>query len=82
MIEASQAFLNVLPVDFNEGKANINSHILWELSNYFPENGKDFIVKYYRLNNNYISKNIDEILLIALDKNKIDIIKIFATAAG
>jgi len=82
LIEASQAFLNVLPLDFNEGKANINSHILWELSNYFPEKGKDFIVKYFRLNNNYISKNIDEILLIALDKNKIDIIKNLCNGSG
>ncbi len=82
LIETSQAFLNVLPVDFSEEKANINSHILWELSNYFPDNCKDFIVKYYRLNNNYVSRNIDEILLIALYKNKIDIIKNLCNGSG
>ena len=34
------------PVEFSDDKSNINSHILWELSHYFPENYKDFIVKY------------------------------------
>ncbi len=82
LIETSQTFLNVLPVEFSDDKSNINSHILWELSHYFPENYKDFIVKYYRLNNNFFSGNIDEILLIALDKNKIDIIKNLCNGSG
>jgi len=82
LMETSQIFLNVFPVDFHEDKNNINSHILWELSNYYPETYKDFIIKYYRLNNNYLNEYIDEVLLIAIDKNKFDIMQSLCNGNG
>jgi hypothetical protein len=75
LIETRQTFLNTIPVDFNEDKSSINSHILWELSNYYPESYKNFNIKYYRLNNSHINDNIDEVLLIAIDKKRIEFIK-------
>ncbi len=75
LIDTAQTFLNVVPVDFNEDRNNINSHILWELSNYFPDTYKNFNIKYYRLHNNSVNEGIDEVLLIAIDKNRIDFIK-------
>lgn len=82
IIETAQTFLSVFPVDFNEDQSNINSHILWELSNYFPETYKDFNVKYFRLNNNYLNENIDEVLLIAIEKIKIDFIRNLCNACN
>ena len=82
LLNTSQSFLNVIPVDFNEEKNNIDSHILWDLSNYFPDTYKDYIIKYYRLNNNYLNEKIDEVLLIAVDKNRVDVIKNLCNGIG
>lgn len=82
VIDTAQTFLNVIPVDFNEDHNNINSHILWELSNYFPEKYKDFKIKYYRLNNNNRNEGIDDVLLIAIDNNKINFIKKLCNASN
>lgn len=75
LIDTQQTFINVLPVDFNDEQKNINSHILWELSNYFPDTYKNFNMKYYRLNDNFISENIGRILLIAIDKLRLEFLK-------
>ena len=82
LIDTSQTFLNIFPLDFQEDQGSINSHILWELSNYFPDNYKEFNIKYYRLNNKYLSGGIDEVLLIAVDKNKIEFIKNLCNGSG
>ncbi|MEO6693813.1 MAG: hypothetical protein ABIY50_10405 [Ignavibacteria bacterium] len=82
LIDTSQAFLNVFPVDFQEDAGSINSHILWELSNYFPETYKNYNIKYYRLNNQFLTDGIDQILLIAVDKNKIEFIKSLCNGCG
>lgn len=82
LINTSQTFLNVFPLDFNEEQISIDSHLIWELSNYFPESFKNFNIKYYRLNNNELNGKIDDVLLIAVDKNKIERIKNLCNAAG
>lgn len=75
LIGTSQTFLNVMPVDFNEDAGSISSHILWELSNYYPDSYKEFTIKYFRLNNNYISDKIDDVLLIAISNSRLEFIK-------
>jgi Tfp pilus assembly PilM family ATPase len=75
LIGTSQTFLNVMPVDFNEDAGSISSHILWELSNYYPESYKEFTIKYFRLNNNYLSDKIDDVLLIAISNSRLEFIK-------
>lgn len=82
VIDSSQTFLNILPIDFNEDISNINSHLLWELSNYYPGSYKNYNIKFYRLHNNYISKNIDEVLLIAIDKSRIKFINLLCASIG
>lgn len=82
LLNTSQVFLNVFPVDFNEEKNSVDSHILWELSNYFPDSYKDYIVKYYKLNNKFLNENTDEVLLIAVDKNRIDVMKTLCNGSG
>lgn len=75
LIGTEQIFMNVTPVDFDEDNSSVSAHIIWELSNYFPDTYKDFNVRYYRLNNNNISENIDDTLLIAINKKKLEFIK-------
>jgi hypothetical protein len=71
-LDSAQAFLNIIPVDTNDDEKTINSQIMWEISNYFPETYNDFNIKYIRLNNHKYTANIDDALLIAIDKFKID----------
>lgn len=75
LIGTEQIFMNVTPVDFDEDNSSVSAHIIWELSNYFPDTYKDFNVRYYRLNNNIVSENIDDTLLIAINKKKLEFIK-------
>lgn len=82
LLDTSLTFLNLFPFDFNEDKGNINSHILWELSNYYPLTYKDFLINYYRLHNNFFSESIDEVLLIAVDRNIIEVIKNLCNGNG
>lgn len=82
LLDTSQTFLNVFPVDFDEDQRNINSHILWEFSNYFPETYKNFNIKYFRLNNKLTGSNIDDVLMIAIDKAKIGLIKELCAVCG
>jgi len=81
LIGTDQTFLSVFPVDFSDEKTNIDSHILWELSNYFPGTYKNFNIRYYRLNN-FSSGPVDEILLLAIDRKKIETLKTLFENAG
>lgn len=71
-LDSAQAFLNIIPIDTNDDEKTINSQIMWEISNYFPETYNDFNIKYIKLNNHKYTDNIDDALLIAIDKFKID----------
>lgn len=82
LIGTEQTFLNVTPVDFEEDNSSVSSHIIWELSNYFPDTYKDFNIRYYRLNNNRVSENIDDTLLIAINKKKLEFIKTICDSSG
>lgn len=72
VIDSAQAFLNTIPIDSKDDEKTVNSQIMWEISNYFPETYNDFNIKCLRLNNHKYSGNIDEALLIAIDKFKIE----------
>lgn len=74
-IDSSQAFINNIPVDFKEDVKLIHSHLMWELSNYFPDEHQNFNIKYYKLDKKGLPQNVDEALLIAMDKNKTEFIK-------
>ncbi len=75
LIDTGLAFLNIIPVDFSEKNSNINSHILRDLSNYFPDSQKDFNLKCIRLNHHTVSESIDEVLMIAVSKIKTEFLK-------
>lgn len=75
LIDTNYCFTNVIPLDFSEGDDKINSNILWELSNYFPDTYKNYKVSYHKLLSDLYSKDIKETLIIAIKNNFIDAIK-------
>ena len=75
MIDTSEAFLNIIPIDFSETLQNISSGILWDLSNYFPDSYKNFRINYYPVKNDKYSNLISDTLVIAIDNSKIEILK-------
>jgi hypothetical protein len=72
LIDTNQCFANVIPVDFSESKEKINSDIIWEISNYYPENYKNFKINYYKLLSGSYSEDIKETLIVALKNNLIE----------
>ncbi|MBN1634280.1 MAG: pilus assembly protein PilM [Ignavibacteria bacterium] len=78
IIESSFAFLNIVPIDYNESASNISSWILWDLSNYFPDNYKNFKVNYYKLHNKKFDSNVNDTLIVSFDKVILQVlVKIF-----
>ncbi len=75
LIDSSVSFMNLIPIDYNEPADNIRSQILWDLSNYFPQNYKEFSINYLRLKKNNISPDVKDTLVIALHKVKMEFIK-------
>ena len=74
-IGTSQAFLNILPLDYSEGRQALNSKIYWELSNFFPDTYNEYIINTYRLNSVMPCINTDEFLIIAVLKNSMEFVK-------
>lgn len=81
-IDTSMAFINVIPLDVSETSGAIESHILWELSNYYPDTYKDFSKRYYKLGNPLFGGTIDEAIIIAIDRKKIRFIKNLCAQSG
>lgn len=80
IIESAFAFLNTVPIDFNESASNISSWILWDLSNYFPDNYKNFKVNYHKLHNKKFNSNVQDTLIVSFDSIILQVlVKIFYT---
>lgn len=77
-LDSSFAFFNIIPIDFSESVSNISSWILWDLSNYFPDNYKNHKVNYYKLNNKKFNSRVRDTLIVSFDKNILQVlVKIF-----
>jgi hypothetical protein len=75
VIDTNYCFANVIPLDFSESNDKINSIILWELSNYFPDEYKNYKISYHKLLSNFYSDRIKETLVISIKNNFIESIK-------
>jgi hypothetical protein len=75
VIDTNYCFTSVIPLDFSESSDKINSDIIWELSNYFSENYKNYKISYHKLLAESYSENIKETLIIAVRNNLIEAIK-------
>ncbi|MCX6160094.1 MAG: pilus assembly protein PilM [Ignavibacteriae bacterium] len=69
-LDSSIAFINEIPVDYSDDAGSINSNILWELSNYFPDSYKNYKVNYLKLaGGNDGDSRVRRTLIIAVHKN-------------
>jgi len=75
LIDTGKCFANVIPLDYSESKENINSNILWDLSNYYPDCYKEFRISYHKLNSSVYTDCVKETLIIGIRKNIIDVLK-------
>jgi Tfp pilus assembly PilM family ATPase len=75
LLDSSVAFMNLIPIDFKEPVDTIRSQILWDLSNYFPQNYKEFNVNYFRLKKTNYSPDVRDTLIIALHKVKLEFLR-------
>lgn len=75
LIDTNYCFANVIPLDITESNDKINSNILWELSNYFPDDYKNYKINYHKLLAGSYSEDIKETLIIAIKNHFIDSIK-------
>jgi Tfp pilus assembly PilM family ATPase len=75
LIETNYYFTNVIPLDFSSGQDKINSNILWELSNYFPESYKNYKITYHKLLSELYSENVKGTLIIAVKNSIVKTIK-------
>jgi len=75
LMDSSVTFMNLIPIDFNEPADTIRSQILWDLSNYFPQNYKEFNVNYFKLKKTNFSPDINDTLIIAMHKVKMEFLK-------
>lgn len=82
VIDSAMAFMNVIPIDFAEVGDTLESHIQWELSNYFQESSRDLSKRFYRLGEPLFGDSIYESLIIAIDKKKIRFVKDLLAGSG
>ncbi len=68
-------FLNVIPADANLTEQDLNEHLLWEVSQYFPDESiGNFTVRGYRFGNS----NVQRVLLVAVKKEIISFLRVIA----
>lgn len=70
VLDSRLAYISCVPLDYSDEVENINSSLIWEISNYFPENYKNYKVTYQKINHE--NKDLDHLgntLIIAYHKN-------------
>jgi len=70
VLDSRLAYISCIPLDYSDEVENINSSLIWEISNYFPENYKNYKVTYQKINHE--NKDLDHLgntLIIAYHKN-------------
>lgn len=78
-LDTGFAFLNVMPIDASLSEQELNEHLLWEISQYFPgEMVNDFIVRGYRFGN----APEQRVLAVAVKKEMISFLKAIAEKLG
>lgn len=82
VIDSSMAFINVIPLDFDETAAAIESHIQWEISNYIPESSRNFSKRFFKLGDPVFEGNIHESLVLAVDRSKVKLIRELLSPSG
>lgn len=70
VLDSRLAYISCIPLDYSDEVENINSSLIWEISNFFPENYKNYKVTYQRIvHKNKELEHLGNTLIIAYHKN-------------
>jgi len=69
-LDSRLAYISCIPLEFSDEAENINSSLIWELSNFYPENYKNFKINFQKINRGNDELNLlGNTLIIAYHKN-------------
>lgn len=83
VLDSRLAYMSMIPVDFTDEIENINSSLIWELSNFYPDTYKNFKISFQRIDSNkdeYIY--LGNTLIIAYHKNIAEITRRLSELTG
>lgn len=70
VLDSRLAYINCIPIDYSDEVENINSSLIWELSNFYPESYKNFKINFQKINKESEELSIlGNTLIIAYHKN-------------
>ena len=70
VLDSRLAYISCIPLDYTDEEENINSSLIWELSNIYPENYKNFKINFQKINQgNEELVSLGNTLVIAYHKN-------------
>ncbi len=70
VLDSRLAYISCIPLEFSDEAENINSSLIWELSNFYPENYKNFKINFQKINqDNEELTFLGNTLIIAYHKN-------------
>lgn len=70
VLDSRLAYISCIPLDFSDEAENINSSLIWELSNFYPENYKNFKINFQKINQgNDELAYLGNTLIVAYHKN-------------
>lgn len=76
LLDTSFSFLNIVPIEISDKSSdNVLSFIVWDISNYFPENYKNFQINYYKLYDYKFAPNIKANLIVAIENSTLEIVR-------
>lgn len=50
VLDSRLAYISCIPIDYSDEPENINSSLIWELSNFYPESYKNFKINFQKIN--------------------------------
>ncbi len=83
VLDSRLAYMSMIPVDFTDEAENINSSLIWELSNFYPDTYKNFKISYQRIDSNKDEyAYLGNTLIIAYHKNIAEITRRLSELTG
>ncbi|CUS97291.1 hypothetical protein JGI22_00263 [Candidatus Kryptobacter tengchongensis] len=74
-LDTEFVFLNIIPIDANLSEQDLNEHLLWEISQYFPdESAQNFALRGYKFG----SGKVQKMLIVAVRKEIISFLRAIA----
>lgn len=74
LLDSIFSFINIIPIEYSEDSPGVASSLLWDLSNYYPNNYKNFKLNYYKLGSKKFAENVIDTLYVAIENDKLEIL--------